>query len=690
MPQIQESPRFEVRRSKISLGPEGGRWSIQKTAELAKQAANDPYVRAWTVQKLHEASQRGIPVETPEQKASVLLEAVQREFTYVSDPVFTEMMVAPKWMVQGFIPGGDCDDLTSLTAGAFLAALSSAGIRSAVLGQAYDNTKKIQHVLCAVYLGDRWAYADPSSKLPLGQAPAPHTWELVYDPLTPEKPFCDATSCLTEKDHVRPPRYSKSYGEFVGVSGLPTEMPAVEFQIVEPAEGAILKIEEIEHVFEESVNPTHEEFCYSPLFPFRRPCREVDIVSEPVRAPLEVARAAMPYLVPTLGNWPLDLPPVAPQPYLISMPEMAPVPIRRPVMNGKSCDCTTCSGGCSGCGGDRRLLSNPFEDPGWQMRPMARPMLFVEETSEKMLNDAWAGQIANLRDSFLDSLQMLILAYEHLGDLCKKFGEPFPPVVAGQFGPSEQKIIEDAVKFAESAVVVMDQALAGKRQVVFTQQDGEPVLAFKTLATDTFRYIEGKALSTIGLQTFLPQLVQLTPTVGTGILPVLMPFVAAASVSMTVSMIKNTQGTLDFMRNIVDKVTLWLINREARKMLETGKATPEQIRHIQGDVYAGELKIKDKELERQRLDNQRLEQENKNLQSLINKGMIVGGVLAVGALGVWAWKTFGGYVPSRPPSAPTPLPPAPVPAASVPSRQGNLPSEDDAETSLPPTMVSPR
>jgi hypothetical protein len=554
-----------------------------------------------------------------------------------------------------------------------------------VLGQAYDKTKKIQHVLCAVYLGHKWAYADPSSKLPLGQSPAPHTWELVYDPLMPEKPFCDATSCLMKQDSVQPPRYSKTEGEFVGVAGLPSDSSSVEMQIVEPAEDAILHIDEILSVLEEPMNPPDEEFCYSPRFPFRRPCREVAVVSAPVRAPLGVARAAMPYLVPMLGNWPLDLPPVAPQPYLVSMPEMAPVSIRRPVMNCKDCGSNTCSGGCSGCGGDRRFLSNPFEDSGWRMRPMARPRLFVEETSEKMLDDAWAGQITNLRASLLDSMQMLLLAYEYLSDLCKKFGVPFPPVVAGQFGPPEQKIIGDAVKFSESAVVVMDQALANEREVVFTEQDGEPVLAFKTLATDAFRYVAGKALSTIGLEAFLPQLVQQDPTAGTAILPVLLPLAAGASVSMTIAMIKNTQGTLDFMRNIVDKVTLWLINREARLMIESGKATPEQVRGMQGDIYAGELKIKEKEIERQRVDNQRLEQENKNLQSLINKGMIAGGVIAVGALGVWAWKNFGGHAPIRPPSAPSLPPPD-----RAPSPREDLPSRDDIDTSPTPTRVSPR
>jgi len=341
----------------------------------------------------------------------------------------------------------------------------------------------------------------------------------------------------------------------------------------------------------------------------------------------------------------------------------------------------------------------PF-DPKLGLQPplavlLERPVLILEESSDDQADPAWADQVTTLKDSFTRSLQAMNLAYETLADTCKRLGEPFPPNIPGQFGPSEQQIIATSYEFANAALVVMDDVLGNKRELVFTDFQGQPMLAFKALATDAFKYVAGKALSSIGLEMFLPVKVSQEATstqenyvsrsdnfVGTGILPVLLPLVSGTAVAMTIAMIKDTQGTLDMMRNIVEQVTRFLMYREIRKMTEAG-ASPEEIRKTLGDVYKGEIELKDKEIERQRVDNQRLSQENKNLQSTLNKFMVVGGVALVGALGIWAWKNFGGYVPTKSPGYTTP------PSALPPQHQESDPSDDMVETVNTPTMISP-
>lgn len=744
--ELQESPRFEVHRTKMLAGDRGSRWSIKKTAELSKVASRDPLVRAWTVQKIHNARLAGLPTETDEDKARIILSAVQNEFTYVSDPMFSEMMVAPKWMIQGIIPGGDCDDLVGLTVACFLAALSSAGVRCAVIGHSYAKSLDIEHVLCAIFLGKKWLYADPCSKLPLGRTAAPHTWELVYDPMFPEQPFCDATSCLVGSNAVPPPTFRGSHGDFIGVSGLPSPPDvmvidpleettvATEMWLEEDTEMPHLKSPQslLREISEESSPPVEPEEIHAHLA--RPVLEEMTVTNGWSGHKMGGLFQALPFQVPTMLDWPLDMPPVAPQPTMLDAPPFPPgvkhgkelvtvpypyVGVPRPIpadfeypgLANSVCECKEgCS--CEKCGGpDHRLVATPTQgqracmgaassigpfNPKLGLQPplavlFERPVLIMDESTEEQADPAWADQVITLKDSFTRSLQAMNLAYENLADTCKRVGEPFPPNIQGQFGPSEQQIIARAYEFANAALAVMDDVLGSKRELVFTDFEGQPMLAFKALATDAFKYVAGKALSSIGLEMFLPVKVSQEASqesyvsradnfVGTGILPVLLPLVSGGAVAMTIAMIKDTQGTLDLMRSVVEQVTRFLMYREIRKMTEAG-ASPEEIRKTLGDVYKGEIELKDKEIERQKVDNQRLSEENKNLQTTINKLMVVGGVALVGALGFWAWKNFGGYVPARPPGY---TPPAPPPHYQEPE-----PSDDMVETVNTPTMVSP-
>lgn len=672
--ELKESPKFKVQRSKISAGPEGGRWSIKKTAELAKENAKDPFVRAWTIQQIHKAKQGGAPTKSKKDVASIILAAVQREFTYVEDPAFVEMMVAPKWMVQGIFPGGDCDDLVGLVVTCFLSALSSAGIRCAVIGHSYDTSKAIQHVLCAIYINKKWYYADPCTDLPLGETFAPHTWELVYDPIMPQKPFCDAESCLVGPRPTPPPAFKESHGDFVGVQGLPTDNAIVidpemsedveEVDMTIPLKSANSLLREIEK------NPS-EKVIHCRASRWGRPSCSVEIseTEGPATSPAELLRSNLPYQIPTPGGWPLDMTPVAPMPVMVAVPPFRPWARPAPQVQTScgSCGAYTCGAGtCSSCGAS--LVSNPIEDRGNFIRnPRALPRrimkrpIFAEQTEDEsfqLAQKSWTSDLESLKNSVVGSLRDFTLAYEYFRDTCQQLGIAFPPDIPGYFGPSEQAIINDSVEFLNASLAILEDALAGTREVVFTEFNAQPVMAIKSLATDAFRYVAGSAISSLGFQAYLPKILSSADTtVGTASsakelhpLFLALPIVSGAAVILTIAMIKNTQGTLDFMRNAIADVTRFLSDREMRKMVEAG-ASPKEVQALIDAKYKGELNLRDKEIERQRVDNERLKQENESLHSLINKGIFVLGAGALAALGFWAWKNFGGHLPAKPPSS---------------------------------------
>jgi len=116
----------------------------------------------------------------------------------------------------------NCDDLTIVTLSCFLSALSSVGVRCAVVGHAYDRDRQIQHVLAAVFDQNKWWYADPSTDAAFGSWAVPPSRERVIDvPCGDEAPaFCDADLCLAGLRSVAPPIVRRA-GDFVGVDGLP-------------------------------------------------------------------------------------------------------------------------------------------------------------------------------------------------------------------------------------------------------------------------------------------------------------------------------------------------------------------------------------------------------------------------------------------------------------------------------------
>lgn len=209
---------FVEHSDKFPRGEKGARLSVYEAAAKARAARLDPQVRAWAIDAL---IRFGASREDDASMARALLLAERADLLYVPDPVDGEFIVSPECLLGtcGGIRfrGGDCDDL----AAGLAAALMSVGIRAALVGQGYPETG---HVLVAAYdrRASAWVYLDPTEDLPVSVAPRAIR-ELWIDALT-GKNICEGEGCLGAQAVPAPPASSQVDGDYVGVSGSPSNM----------------------------------------------------------------------------------------------------------------------------------------------------------------------------------------------------------------------------------------------------------------------------------------------------------------------------------------------------------------------------------------------------------------------------------------------------------------------------------
>lgn len=108
MPVAAKKPLYQVERRTYPRGKKGSIMSIYEVADRATKYRNDPETRAWALRKLMEAKRRGVDLSEPKAQVQVLLDAVQKDFLYANDPPDSEMIVHPRHLVSGWMPGGDC------------------------------------------------------------------------------------------------------------------------------------------------------------------------------------------------------------------------------------------------------------------------------------------------------------------------------------------------------------------------------------------------------------------------------------------------------------------------------------------------------------------------------------------------------------------------------------------------------
>jgi transglutaminase-like putative cysteine protease len=165
-------------------------------------------------------------VEEDEFTARALLDAIRREKFYIPDPVDGEFIPEPECMLADCdgvsFDAGDCDDL----AAAYAAALESIGITCCIIGQGFDESGSIQHVLVGVEVRPGiWMYADPTENYPLGEAnkPTREYWVSLPGGTT----LCDARpSCIKLMQGKKSPKLERTEGDYVGLGF--TGEPVVE------------------------------------------------------------------------------------------------------------------------------------------------------------------------------------------------------------------------------------------------------------------------------------------------------------------------------------------------------------------------------------------------------------------------------------------------------------------------------
>ena len=153
-------------------GQAGVRYSLDQVAEFASEGRFEPRVISWAT---HQLALHNFPT-TELGKAKAIHEGILRDICWIPDPVDSELIRNPKYMLPdpvtgepAMFPAGDCDDITT----AELAAMMAVGVRAAVLGHSYEDDEQIGHVLGEIWdgKGKCWHFVDGSSrKLNFGQA----------------------------------------------------------------------------------------------------------------------------------------------------------------------------------------------------------------------------------------------------------------------------------------------------------------------------------------------------------------------------------------------------------------------------------------------------------------------------------------------------------------------------------------
>ena len=184
-------------------GAEGVKLSLEEVAKRIREGKDDPLVAAWA----RRAIQANGDPQDPKGRAQALLTQLRKDVSYVPDPVGTEMMIKPRYVLcldpKGLcFRGGDCDDLVITYGSAAL----SVGIQTKIIGEAFNGEKVPSHVLAAIFDPDSgdWLRVDPSTPYPVGEYVAGSN-EVWIDPLSTAPVSLNGTSG----------------GRFVGVGAVP-------------------------------------------------------------------------------------------------------------------------------------------------------------------------------------------------------------------------------------------------------------------------------------------------------------------------------------------------------------------------------------------------------------------------------------------------------------------------------------
>lgn len=212
-------------REKQPAGRDGATYSLSKMVGAIRTGRTDPTVVAWARRMQRDA---GYPSDVVGQARAVFDGMRKQNIRWVSDPVRAEFIAAVRDFApselgadDAFMVSADCEELTSVVAGCFLAGLQAAANieQVAILGHAYDAGKNVSHVLAAFHDGKGWFRVDPSGEGDFGWFKKP-THEILIS-VPSGSILCSAENCMT----AQPVRDSTPV-EHVRLEGLPENADA--------------------------------------------------------------------------------------------------------------------------------------------------------------------------------------------------------------------------------------------------------------------------------------------------------------------------------------------------------------------------------------------------------------------------------------------------------------------------------
>ncbi len=220
-----------VNKHAMALGEAGVKYTLGQVAAMAAAARNHPEVVAFARRLVRDS---GCDANDDVAVAKAIYDGLlAKGIRWLKDPARTEFIAAAHHFVPSVDDAGqyrddalmvsaDCDELSLLSAGLFLACTEAVGVESAaILGHSYAKQRQFQHVLYAIWDGrkgqNRWIRIDPSSNREFGYFRPDYTREIMI--AVPScRIICDADSCASGPRAVKPPPLMAS-GEFVGLSG---------------------------------------------------------------------------------------------------------------------------------------------------------------------------------------------------------------------------------------------------------------------------------------------------------------------------------------------------------------------------------------------------------------------------------------------------------------------------------------
>jgi hypothetical protein len=207
----------------------------------------------------------------------------------------------------------------------------------------------------------------------------------------------------------------------------------------------------------------------------------------------------------------------------------------------------------------------------------------------------WNSYLLALRDRSRSSMSGLAEAYRTLRGVRETLGLPFLATgeaaidAKGALTTSEEKRILELGAVVDISGKAIDDAVAGKRRVAFSSDN---LVSIEALSTDAARVAAtGSDVFVVDAKT--GQRVETTGTISgqLGIIPIGVALLVAAGVVVTVATVWLAVKAIETLKVAVEEKTTRTLSDNATKLVESGKATPQQAADMNTALLKGQAEL---------------------------------------------------------------------------------------------------